>query len=296
MDLRDRLDHFCRRLLSLLLPRDIFQLGLFGKSGEVENAYTENECHALSYSEREAEGVCAICTEPLCSGEVLRLPCSDKHVFHVACIRQWACVSPSCPLDRSVVPLEALVNLTAFNSVRLHASVFLKSLVLGASQYLFYTRLWFDFPINLTSIAISGCSSRWVERIDNSLFTRVAEDVTPLPMWSRPGVLMFGEIAFHVLLWTSYSSIGYSSRVLHYLLRCFCEKQGTKLCMLAIQWINVGYDYQESRQLLAKTKWVRVPEFPFILQSTKISEDVQACIQSCRHFFGRIRSKGDRHG
>jgi len=42
--------------------------------------------------------------------------------------------------------------------------------------------------------------------------------------------------------------------------RCFCEKQGTKLCMLAIQWINVGYDYQESRQLLAKTKWVRVLE------------------------------------
>jgi hypothetical protein len=35
------------------------------------------------------ENVCAICTEPLTEGgDVLRLPCNDKHVFHLACMRQ----------------------------------------------------------------------------------------------------------------------------------------------------------------------------------------------------------------
>jgi hypothetical protein len=221
----------------------------------------DNLPHVHDFNDDEdEENVCAICTEPLTEGgDVLRLPCNDKHVFHLACMRQWAVVNLSCPLDRKPIPPEALVKLSLFNNVRLHTSIFLEEMLSGASQYLVWTHLIKDFPVNLLSLAISKCSSTWVERIDQSLYTPLPQgDGTPLPGWSRMPVLKAGQVAFHVLLWTAYSSIGYTSLVLHYLLRQTCETHGHRLCTKAIQLGNVGYDYAGTKQLLSKTKLTRI--------------------------------------
>jgi len=269
MDLRDRLDHFCRRLLSLLLPRDIFQLGLFGKSGEVENAYTENECHALSYSEREGwflflllspsslsaypppqkkqQRECApsarsryalgrSCGCPAATNTSSTLPASDRcpslhqtttnnqqptttnNNQQPTTITWWpesASSSASAPppavgLREPLVParpergaargsrqpdclqqratarlgLPQIAGLGGFPVPLLHPPMV--RLPHQPHQHRFgsspslcsFPGLACDelFPHSLPSLAaISGCSSRWVERIDNSLFTRVAE-------------------------------------------------------------------------------------------------------------------------
>jgi len=46
---------------------------------------------------------CPICGEPFLDDPyplVVRLPCNEKHVFDLECIRPWLKVNPTCPLDR----------------------------------------------------------------------------------------------------------------------------------------------------------------------------------------------------
>jgi hypothetical protein len=46
---------------------------------------------------------CPICGEPFLDDPyplVVRLPCNDKHIFDLECIRPWLKVNPTCPLDR----------------------------------------------------------------------------------------------------------------------------------------------------------------------------------------------------
>ncbi|ELR23163.1 uncharacterized protein ACA1_357040, partial [Acanthamoeba castellanii str. Neff] len=85
---------------------------------------------------------------------------------------------------------------------------------------------------------------------------------TPLPGWSRTPVLKAGQVAFHVLLWTAYSSIGCTALVLRYLLRQTCETRGSWLCTRAIRLGSVGYDYAGTKQLLSKTKLTRIVKVP----------------------------------
>ncbi len=44
---------------------------------------------------------CAICTDPLCDGDIVSRPHHCKHWFHHACLKQWAERSPTCPTCRS---------------------------------------------------------------------------------------------------------------------------------------------------------------------------------------------------
>jgi hypothetical protein len=98
-------------------------------------------------------------------------------------------------------------------------------------------------------------------------------------------VLKAGQVAFHVLLWTAYSSIGCTALVLHYLrsslflahnaaaptikntdhtsaVRQTCETRGSWLCTKAIRLGSVGYDYAGTKQLLSKTKLTRIVKVP----------------------------------
>jgi len=49
------------------------------------------------------DAACPICSEPFLDDEyplVVRLPCNDKHLFDLECIRPWLKLNPTCPLDR----------------------------------------------------------------------------------------------------------------------------------------------------------------------------------------------------
>lgn len=46
---------------------------------------------------------CTFCYELLADTKVVRLPCSDLHVFHFECIEQWLTTNQTCPVCRSEV-------------------------------------------------------------------------------------------------------------------------------------------------------------------------------------------------
>ena len=53
-----------------------------------------------------SEGQCAICMCDFENSEAVRLSCSEKHVFHLACMKQWVRNKTTCPNCRaSIIPV-----------------------------------------------------------------------------------------------------------------------------------------------------------------------------------------------
>lgn len=51
-------------------------------------------------------GDCSICFMSISQGDrVYVLPCSDKHLFHCLCLRQWTRVKNTCPNCRAAIPM-----------------------------------------------------------------------------------------------------------------------------------------------------------------------------------------------
>lgn len=54
---------------------------------------------------------CVICKENMSVGDVvLKLPCSDRHVFHRTCIEPWMCKHATCPLCKKRAVLRVARN------------------------------------------------------------------------------------------------------------------------------------------------------------------------------------------
>ena len=63
-------------------------------------AQTANDEQAMKMG-----GDCAICFMGVSGDRVYVLPCSDKHIFHCVCLRQWVKVKSTCPICRANIPM-----------------------------------------------------------------------------------------------------------------------------------------------------------------------------------------------
>jgi hypothetical protein len=52
----------------------------------------------------KAEGNCSICIQEIVHEQkVIILKCSDKHVFHENCIKEWTAIRKTCPICRAKI-------------------------------------------------------------------------------------------------------------------------------------------------------------------------------------------------
>ncbi|KAL6070536.1 Golgi apparatus membrane protein TVP38 [Balamuthia mandrillaris] len=104
--------------------------------------------------------------------QVLALPCNPRHVFHLSCIRRWAEVNPTCPLDRSPIPPEALIPRfhRPWNRGRLYASFFAEAVIEGTFYYLWWQHIWKEPSVFLSRLTIDTFSHLIASLLDNQVY------------------------------------------------------------------------------------------------------------------------------
>ncbi|KAL6062931.1 hypothetical protein QOT17_011895 [Balamuthia mandrillaris] len=135
---------------------------------------------SASQGEGEEEAVAATTTATNTPAEgsnndnvqVLALPCNPGHVFHLSCIRRWAEVNPTCPLDRSPIPPEALIPRfhRPWNRGRLYASFFAEAVIEGTFYYLWWQHIWKEPSVFLSRLTIDTFSHLIASLLDNQVY------------------------------------------------------------------------------------------------------------------------------